>query len=162
MIGPVDVRDLVAKPGSSREITVGGTLDDLGGELARVDEPVTADLTLGSVIEGIFVEGSVRGRLRLSCARCLVSFGDRFQIEVAELFGADGSDDMDYAIDPEQRIDVEQLLRDVVGVELPFSPLCRPDCLGLCPRCGGDLNSGACVCGWAEVNGSTRRSYAGS
>ena len=41
-------------------------------------------------------------------------------------------------------IDPEQMVRDAVGVELPFSPLCRPDCQGLCPVCGGDRNLGEC------------------
>jgi DUF177 domain-containing protein len=38
------------------------------------------------------------------------------------------------------------MIRDVVGVELPFAPVCRPDCRGLCGRCGGDLNLGECTC----------------
>jgi uncharacterized protein len=38
-------------------------------------------------------------------------------------------------------------VRDAVVLEMPFSPLCRPDCLGLCARCGGDRNLGECSCG---------------
>lgn len=37
-------------------------------------------------------------------------------------------------------IDLEPILRDAVVLELPFTPLCRPDCAGLCPECGADLN----------------------
>jgi uncharacterized protein len=42
---------------------------------------------------------------------------------------------------------------------MPFAPLCRPDCLGLCSRCGGDLNLGECTCRpeadprWAPLSG---------
>jgi uncharacterized protein len=36
------------------------------------------------------------------------------------------------------------MVRDAVVLEMPFSPLCRPDCLGLCPLCGGDRNLGEC------------------
>jgi uncharacterized protein len=51
------------------------------------------------------------------------------------------------------------MVRDAVGLELPFSPLCTPDCLGLCERCGGDRNLGECSCApqvdhrWAPLEG---------
>jgi len=38
-------------------------------------------------------------------------------------------------------IDLEPVLRDAIVLELPFQPVCRPDCRGLCPDCGLDLNS---------------------
>jgi uncharacterized protein len=43
------------------------------------------------------------------------------------------------------------MIRDAIGVELPFSPLCREDCLGLCPVCGADRNSEGCP-GHVEVD----------
>jgi uncharacterized protein len=36
------------------------------------------------------------------------------------------------------------MVRDAVVLEMPFAPLCRTDCLGLCPACGGDRNLGEC------------------
>ena len=53
-------------------------------------------------------------------------------------------DGEDYVLDPLVGLDPEQLVRDAVGVELPFSPLCREDCLGLCEVCGGNRNLGEC------------------
>ena len=47
--------------------------------------------------------------------------------------------------DPEKlqgiELDLEPLLRDTVVLDLPFTPLCRPDCAGLCPDCGANLNA---------------------
>ena len=57
----------------------------------------------------------------------------------------------DYPLDPEGSLELDQMLRDVIGVELPFSPLCRPECQGLCPVCGGDRNLGECP-GHVEVD----------
>ena len=142
-------------------MSIQGTVEGLGTELARLDEPIRADLILDGVLEGVYVEGRVSGRLVLSCARCLTSFDGGFNLEVRELFSL-VSDDPDYLVEPGDLIDVEQLIRDAIGVELPFSPLCRPDCLGLCPRCGGDLNERACVCERSGSTVSVRRSYAGS
>ena len=43
-------------------------------------------------------------------------------------------------------IDLEPLARETVVLELPQAPLCREDCLGLCPDCGVDRNEGTCSC----------------
>ena len=50
----------------------------------------------------------------------------------------------DYPLDPEGVIELDQMVRDAIGVEIPFSPLHSPDCQGLCPVCGGDRNLGEC------------------
>ena len=51
------------------------------------------------------------------------------------------------------------MVRDAVGVELPFSPLASPDCQGLCPVCGGDRNLGECP---GDTRASTRGGPASS
>ena len=44
----------------------------------------------------------------------------------------------------DDHIDTEPLLRDELLLAMPLAPVCRPDCKGLCPECGTDLNTGAC------------------
>jgi uncharacterized protein len=44
-------------------------------------------------------------------------------------------------------LDLEPMIRDAVILSMPFAPLCRPSCLGLCERCGADRNLGECACG---------------
>jgi uncharacterized protein len=147
MLTPIDVRDLIGHPGSSKRTGLSGTMEDLGTEVAAVreDAPLQGDLLLESVIEGILVRGQVSGMLRLRCARCLTEFDAPLTVEVSELFlEAPDEEADDYPLDPEGFIEPEQMVRDVIGVELPFSPLCKPDCLGLCPVCGGDRNLGEC------------------
>jgi DUF177 domain-containing protein len=145
---PIDVRELVGHPGASRQVAVEGTLDGLAGALARVadDEPVHADLLLESVIEGILVSGRARGRWVLSCARCLREFDGAFDAPVHEMAvpRAVEEDEESYRFDPVEGLDPEQLLRDAIGVEMPFAPLCSPGCLGLCETCGGNRNLGEC------------------
>ena len=143
----VDVRDLVDRPGSSRRVHVEERLGGLQTELARVDteRPIEVDLLMESVVEGILASGPVEAVVALSCARCLKPFEDGFRVEVQELFAGGGAADEDYRID-EGIVDLEPLIRDAVVTSLPFAPLCRPDCLGLCSRCGGDLNLGECSC----------------
>jgi len=146
-VTPIDVRDLVGRPGASRELSIHGTLEGLGSELARVpdDAPIEGHLLLESVVEGILVSGRLAGTMTLRCARCLTGFEQPFRVEVQELFTNRPDDDAEeYLLDPETGIDPDQMLRDTIGVELPFSPLCRPDCRGLCEICGGNRNLGEC------------------
>lgn len=147
MIAGMDVRDLLGQPGSAREAHVRGTLEDIGTEVAGIpaDAPLEADLLLESVVEGVLVTGRLRGRMQLRCARCLKEFQAPLEVDVSEMFVTvpdPGGDD--YPLDPEGFLELEQMVRDTVGLELPFSPLHSPDCQGLCPVCGGDRNLGEC------------------
>ena len=145
----IDVRDLVGQPGSSRTVRVEEAIGGLATQLATVPEerPVGADLLLESVVDGVLVTGPVSGTMTLSCARCLKSFERAFTLEVQELFASDviGGEE-GYPLGGEGRLDLEPMIRDAVVLAMPFAPLCRPDCLGLCPRCGGDRNLGECAC----------------
>jgi uncharacterized protein len=146
-LATIDVRDLSAHAGSSREAALRGTVDALATELVTVSEdaPVEAALLLESIVEGILVSGRLTGTWRLRCARCLTEFDGTFDIDVHELFVPHpGEDDDDYPLDPEGLLDPNQMVRDAIGVEMPFSPLCRSDCRGLCPICGGNRNLGEC------------------
>jgi uncharacterized protein len=154
MIAEIDVRDLIGQPGSSKQHAVAEPLVGLGTELARLrdDVPIRGDLLLEALVEGILVSGTVRGTLALRCARCLKEFEQLVAVEVHEMFVVDPEPDTDdYPLDPEGSLELDQMLRDVIGVELPFSPLCRPECQGLCPVCGGDRNLGECP-GHEEVD----------
>jgi DUF177 domain-containing protein len=144
----IDVRDLLEHPGSSREVHLAEPFDGLEAALAEVpgDAPVQVDVLLESVVEGILVSGLLRGRIDYQCARCLKPFSGDFRVEVTELFALEPSAEEDQYPVREGAIDLEPMVRDAVLLAVPFSPLCRPDCLGLCERCGGDRNLGECTC----------------
>lgn len=159
----IDVRDLLEHPGSSKTVRVEEPVPGLSTELVEVpqDAPIEGDLTLESVIEGIYVTGSVGGVMAFRCARCLKDFEQDFDVSMQELFVREPGPDDDYALEPDLRLDPEPMVRDAVVLGMPFSPLCKPDCLGLCERCGGDRNLGECTCGepvdprWAGLEGFT-------
>ena len=70
--------------------------------------------------------------------RCLTGIADEVEVDVQELFtypGSEATDEEASHLDGEL-IDLEPVLRDAMVLELPFQPVCRPDCLGLCPDCG--------------------------
>jgi len=155
VIGTIDVRDLVGRHGAAKTEQFAGTIEDLTTELASVpeDAPVRGELVLESLEEGILASGELQGSLSLRCARCLKEFQRGFTVRVQELFVPFPHEDSDeYPLDPEGFLDPDQMVRDAIGVELPYAPVCRPDCLGLCARCGGDLNLGECTCEEPDID----------
>jgi uncharacterized protein len=144
----IDVRDLLEHPGSSKTVRVDEPVPGLSTELVEVskDEPLEGDLTLESVVEGIYVTGSVGGRMSFRCARCLKPFEHAFEIPLQEMVVREPGPDDDYVLEPDLHLDPEPMVRDAVVLAMPFSPLCTPECLGLCERCGGDRNLGECSC----------------
>ena len=146
----LNVHDLIGHPGMARTVDLLGTIDGLATELVAVpdDAMLGGALSLESVIEGVFVAGSITGTWRVRCARCLTEETRPFTVEIGELVtpvatDLDAAGDDEYVLVDDQ-IDIDQIVRDAIGVEIPFAPLCRPDCQGLCPTCGGNRNLGEC------------------
>ncbi|MGQ0670711.1 MAG: YceD family protein [Actinomycetota bacterium] len=145
----IDVRHLLSHPGSVRTVRIDESVEGLHMELADVpeDSPVTGELLLESLVEGILVSGRLSGPMRMRCARCVTEFDREFEVEVSERFARDPDPEGDdYALDPDALLDPEPMVRDAVLLSMPFAPLCRPECEGLCERCGGDRNLGECTC----------------
>ena len=115
----IDVRDLLENPGASRTVRVQEPVPGLRTELADVpeDAPIAADLTLESVVEGIYVRGSLEGRFVLRCARCLKAFDRDFDVEMTELVAREPGPDDDYALAPDLTLDPGA--RDAVLAALP-------------------------------------------
>ncbi len=143
----VGVRDLLMHPGTRKAVRVSEAVEGLRTELAEVPpgRPVGVELLLESVVDGILATGEVRTVLRLRCARCLADFEGLLEERVQALFTRSPGPD-EYRLSPEGDLDLEPLVRDTVVPAMPFSPLCRPQCLGLCERCGGNRNLGECAC----------------
>lgn len=145
----IDVRDIVDQPGSSKHVRVDEPVEGLQTELAAVPEgeKLEGDLLLESVVAGIVVRGSIAGRMRVRCARCLREFDRDFDVRMDELYAREPGPEDDYVLADDLILDPEPMVRDAVVLQMPFAPVCRPDCLGLCERCGGDRNLGECTCG---------------
>jgi len=127
-----------------------------GAEAIGIDA-VQLDGELLKENDGVSFAGRIETRATLACSRCLEDF----------ILPLDLPFDLFYTTGPEtpsgderrldenmvtrvhiagSRIDLRSLLSEQVYLGLPLKPLCRPDCLGLCPRCGTNLNTDACTC----------------
>ena len=61
-------------------------------------------------------------------------------------------DNDDYILVEQDDLDLDELVRADILLELPTKNLCKPDCKGLCPKCGTNLNSGSCECDTRQVD----------
>lgn len=96
--------------------------------------------------QGILVQANFHTVIDLECVRCLTEYQQTLKFNFTELYAFSQR----YVTDsgllmPETGIiDLTPVLRDYVLLEIPISPLCRPDCKGLCPICGNNLNESMC------------------
>jgi uncharacterized protein len=148
-----DTTSLGRRPGSMEQVqrTVEAPAD-LGTDVIAVPEgtPVELDLRLESVVEGVLVTGSARATATGACVRCLDPVSQQVDVAFQELFAYADRAAHHHEVAPEQDeteehtlegdlFDLEPVLRDTVVPALPFQPVCRVDCPGLCPQCGARL-----------------------
>lgn len=131
---------------------------ELGEPDVRLLAPLTGRLKLTRDFNGILVQGKFQTRLAVPCSRCLRPAESDLLVELAEHFRptvflpggppVEPVEEPDPAteIDELHQVDLAEVLRQAVLLAVPMHPLCRPDCRGLCVRCGQDLNEGPCGC----------------
>jgi len=118
----------------------------------------------------VFAAGTFRGEVTVACSRCVepvripieeklrVTFMPRHEIPADDDEAGAGEgegvgegaevveEDLDLFPYDGEAIDLEPLFREQFVLAVPFAPLCREDCKGLCPQCGTDRNTGTCSC----------------
>lgn len=143
----VDVKELRGKPGA--QATVSRTVPAPAGfaaVLVSIDETsdLQLDLRVESVHEGVLLTGSASAEVTGHCGRCLDPISYPLVVDVMQLFtwadkvedGTDGDDEESRSVGEDLILDCEPVLRDLMVSELPFQPVCREDCPGLCAQCG--------------------------
>lgn len=110
-----------------------------------------------NIVTDIRIVGRFAGNFQVPCARCIepveIPLAGGFDL-IFRPVNAD-ADDPERAVTAqeteigyyqEDSLLLEDVLREQVLLSLPVKTLCKPDCKGLCPRCGGDRNSQECSC----------------
>jgi uncharacterized protein len=145
----VNVADLVKRPGARRrervEARLTGPAVTVVDASLRTDVPVVVDTLLEWVSDGLLATGTVDGAWEGVCRRCLGPAGGELHVDFQELFESNPREGESYRLGHDQ-IDLEPLAREALTLDLPLAPLHSPDCRGLCPTCGADLNAGDCDC----------------
>ncbi len=134
----IPVRDLMGKPGAMREVELSiASPENWGEAIAKVAHGtvVRIDARLESVHEGILASGDIETVARAECVRCLEPIDVDIEADFQELFAYSDQDGYDYHV-VDETIDLGPIVRDQVVLQLPFQPMCSPDCPGLDPTTG--------------------------
>jgi len=127
------------------------------GSAPEFQGTVTGAIVLTNTGAALRAEGRLQTQVTLSCSRCTKEHTVPVDIEVGEectLQDIDQPQAYQETEDAESRIpilngnqiDLSELVRQLLNLHLPSRSLCQPDCAGLCPHCGQDLNEGSCSC----------------
>ena len=100
---------------------------------------------LASMTDGIVVTARLSVPWHDTCRRCLAELDETVDTTVHELYQVLVTAEDAFPIIGEQ-IDLTQMVRESIILELPLAPLCRADCAGICPVCGANRNDDPCSC----------------
>ena len=100
----------------------------------------------------ILLDGIVKPDLNVSCARCGREFNYSvpFELKAKITDKLANEDEEEFVLLTDNLLDIEELVRSALILELPTRYLCKDDCKGLCSKCGCDLNKGNCNCDLTE------------
>lgn len=123
-------------------------------EPPRILSPLSGALQLRRTKSLLSVKGDFRVEVEIPCDRCLTDSVTALTGEVDEKLDLAGSgekaedgEDLDGGLEVQNgQVNLAGLLAELFWLAWPFRHVCRPDCAGLCPRCGADLNGGLCAC----------------
>jgi uncharacterized protein len=165
-------RHAVIDPALIAEVVAGMPLREaLGEDRGGATDSGELDVELYADDTTVFVQGTIKGSIAIACSRCVAPMALAFEeplrvtyVPAAEMpvKAADGDDDKPAAVDDDgveltpdaldvfpydgETVDLEALVREQFVLAVPYAPLCREDCKGLCAQCGADKNLAPCEC----------------
>jgi uncharacterized protein len=103
------------------------------------------------------LEGTLSGGIQVLCDRCLEPYHRELEASFRVFLArpSHAAEEEDVELDEEDldfdfirgdEIDLNEIIREQIYLTIPMKSLCREDCLGLCPKCGSNLNRGGCQC----------------
>lgn len=114
-----------------------------------------AAITLVRTDNTLIVGGRILTVARRACSRCTELFDKKLDIQFKSVFTREEVTGKDIELKREDlernffrgdMFDVGQVIVEQISLNMPVKPLCNDDCLGLCVRCGKNLNEGICGC----------------
>ena len=150
----VDLSEQLEFPGDSYPLT--GKVDvatyTVGEKEYQLQDGISYDVVFTNAGTGVLLSGMVRAHATGECDRCLdvAHFEVAGEIEEYYLFeepeDPESYEDGFELVSEDRTIDLSDAIADAVVMDTPFVVLCRPDCAGLCPTCGANLNEAPCAC----------------
>ena len=136
---------------------------DLDTEGVRIVDDISVIGELSKNAAKTDVRGSIQAPVEIDCTRCLTPVRKDLDIVIEADFVDKEllpdsrethleSNDLDTDVIDGNELDLNEVVREQILLNLPETVLCREDCKGICPQCGKDLNEGDCQCGGEEID----------
>lgn len=131
--------------------------DEKDGPILGLAGPLAVSAKVYRAGDKFVLDGRLAGSISLVCDRCLEGYFQEVKSEfklfyVLPLSNAEGTEvellEENMAVDfvSAGELDLSEVVREQIYLSLPMKSVCCPDCLGLCLRCGANLNKGSCAC----------------
>ena len=157
----LDLKPILDNPGAKVDFTCELDFSDFTfGAQSPVTEPVVAQGEVVNMAGIILLRARIQTVLHCECDLCAEAFElvkDQ-RVEAVLTEEPDEEDEEAYPIVGE-RVDVDEVITSAFVLEMDSRFICKPDCKGMCARCGANLNDGPCGCGeeidprWAALQG---------
>lgn len=119
--------------------------------------PVRVSLRIDRAETDIYIRGKADISIELLCSRCIKTFAKDMALNINAVyapiaeFGKEDKhevydDELDMAFYEGDELDIDELLKEQIILNIPMQPLCSEICKGICPECGTDLNIAGCKC----------------
>ncbi len=128
-----------------------------GGHKLVFDTPVSVDMDYAFDGEGFNVKGMLSSVLLMNCTKCNAEFKHEFSLPFSERFikaSEEEAEELECYSFAGDVLKLDKMIFDLIILNAPLYGLCKPDCKGLCPTCGCDLNAMQCSCSKSVKNAS--------
>ena len=133
---------------------------ELEADTFKFPEPIDVKVSAVKSGDEIIFQATVSTLIEAECARCLELFEKRissklqFVVQFLDIGGPEDTGDDDFVVLPRsaEDYDISDRVREALILELPYKPLCKTSCKGLCPMCGQNLNEADCGCTQDETD----------
>lgn len=138
-------------PGTERRYAVEAADLDMYDDL-QLAAPIAGEVRLSRTGRSILARASLSTAIETTCSRCLQPVVAPIDVEIEEVALPSIDIDTGQPVDPDaepdalrlndhHELDLDEPVREAISLAEPIALLCRPDCRGLCPTCGIDLNN---------------------
>jgi uncharacterized protein len=110
---------------------------ELNTESINFSGPVKIKANIFKITNAVTVDMDLEARMSVICSRCLKEFESDFRKSLQLNYMADKQAPL---------VDLSPDIREEIILDYPLKPLCSPDCKGICPKCGRNLNKRKCDC----------------
>lgn len=120
------------------EESVEAKILDVETDEIKFNGPIKIKADISKITNVVIADVGITALMQLCCSRCLENIEFNFIKELKLNYQADKT---------VQAIDFNPDIREEIILDYPIKPLCKPECRGICPKCGNNLNKGGCFCG---------------